>query len=391
MADTKFTKNICFVTTVSRTVNMFLLPQFDALMDAGWKVTVVCAEDPESPLKIPPSVRYQQMPFKRGVDMLSIPRALYLLYKLFKSEQFDIVQYSNPNAAFCASIAAALAGVKVRLYAQWGIRYVGFTGPVRKIFKLVEKITCVFSTVIEPDSHSNLVFSIKEGLYPELKGRVIGNGSACGIDTSRFDCSCKEEWRREYRQRLDIDDKALVIGFLGTLRRDKGANELLQACRDIFKKRSNVILLAVGYKTFYESIDKELWEWFESSQQVIYVPPTNDVPQHMACMDIFTLPSYREGFGLVIVEAEAMGVPVVVSDVPGPIDAMINGETGLIVPVKDATALQRALEKMLDDPSTRQSYGKRAASFVQENFERTEFFRKVLADKESLLEKVRES
>lgn len=378
-------KKICFVVTVSRTVNMFLLPQIRVLMQNGWDVTLVCADDPESPLSLPKGVHYHAVQFTRGASFFNIPLTIWYLYRIFRAEQFDIVQYSNPNAAFSASIGSLLAGVKVRLYAQWGIRYVGFTGPLRFLAKLIENITCRCSSLVEPDSQSNLDFAVAERLYPRSKGRLVWNGSACGVDLKKFDLRSKPAWRREYRARHGIGETTLVIGFLGTMRRDKGANELFHACRNLFRERPDVMLLAVGYKSFFETIDADLREWFDSSPQVVYIPPTRDVAEYMSCMDIFTLPSYREGFGLVIVEAEAMGLPVVVSDVPGPIDAMLHGVTGLKVPVKDAEALQQALETLLDDPSLRQRFGRQAIDFALCNFERNKFFLRVLTDKESLL------
>lgn len=378
-------KKICFVVTVSRTANMFLIPQFIVLMQYGWEVTLICAEDPESPLQLPEGVRYLPMPFARGMSFLNVPLTIFRLHAIFQAEQFTIVQYSNPNAALSASIASLWAGIRTRLYAQWGIRYVGFSGFSRRVVKLIEKITCSCSSLVEPDSQSNLDFAVAEGLYPRSKGRLIWNGSACGVDLGKFDIRNKHSWRKAYREKHGIGEGILVIGFLGTMRRDKGANELFQACRELFRKRSDALLLAVGYMSFFETIDADLRHWFETSPQVVYIPPTADVAQYMSCMDIFTLPSYREGFGLVIVEAEAMGVPVVVSDIPGPTDAIEEGITGLKVPVKDAVALQQALETLLDDAATRLRYGAQAVHFARTHFERGEFFRRIAADKESLL------
>jgi glycosyltransferase involved in cell wall biosynthesis len=273
----------------------------------------------------------------------------------------------------------------VRVYAQWGIRYVGFDGLTRQIFKLLERWCCLCSTIVEPDSVSNLEFSILEGLYPRDKGRVIWNGSASGVNLERFDITQKDAWRAEYRHKVGLESHHLVVGFVGSVRRDKGGNELIAACRSFFADMPKARLLLVGDKHFYHTIDQDLRNWVESSVQVVHVPPNNEIPQYMACMDIFSLPSYREGFGLVIVEAEAMGVPVVVSDVPGPIDAMRHEETGLIVPVKNSETLGMALQTLLNDTANRAAYGLAAASFSHDNFEQKEFMRRVLADKEKLL------
>lgn len=378
-------KRICFVTTLPVTLKAFVRPQTECLLQHGWEITWVCAADDNFHAEIPAGVRYHPLAFKRGVDPLGVPRAVFELYRLFKNVQFDIVQYSTPNAAFYASTAAYLARIPVRLYAQWGIRYVGFNDFARRIFKMMECWCCRCSTVIQPDSHSNLEFSISEGLYPRSKGRVIWNGSACGVDLRKFDFRQKDIWRSAYRKKLSCDNTHLIIGFAGSIRRDKGCNELIAACRSFFHNVTDARLLLIGDKHYYGTIDIELREWAESSPQVIYLPPTADVPQYMACMDIFTLASYREGFGLVIVEAEAMGVPVVVSNVPGPIDAMRDGETGFIVPVKSFCDLAVALQLLISDPVRRQAFGSAAVMFARENFEQNEYNRHVLQDKEGLL------
>jgi len=378
-------KRICFVTTLPVTLKAFVRPQAESLLRNGWDVTWICAEDSNFRHEVPEGVRYIPLAFKRGIDPLGVPRAIFTLYQLFKRERFDIVQFSTPNAAFYTSTAAWLAAIPVRLYAQWGVRYVGFDGLPRKFFKLLERWCCRLSTIVEPDSLSNLEFSIKEGLYPRNKGRVIWNGSASGVNLERFDINQKDGWRSEYRNKLGFEPHDLVIGFVGSIRRDKGCNELITACRSFFSDMPEVRLLLVGDKHFYDTIDQDLRDWVASSAQVILVPPNSEIPQYMACMDIFSLPSYREGFGLVIVEAEAMGVPVVVTDVPGPIDAMRHEETGLIVPVKNAEAFAAALQTLLNDSAKRLAFGTAAATFARQNFEQNEFLRRVLEDKENLL------
>jgi glycosyltransferase involved in cell wall biosynthesis len=384
MFDQSKRKRICFVSTLPVTLKVFVRPQAEYLLTNGWDVTWICAEDPNFHHELPVGVKYIPLPFKRGIDPFGVPRAILLLYQIFRRERFDIVQYSTPNAAFYTSTAAWLARIQVRLYAQWGIRYVGFQGLTRKIFKLLERWCCHCSTIIEPDSKSNLEYSIKECLYPRNKGRVIWNGSASGVNLQRFDITQKDCWRAEYREKSGLEPHHLVIGFVGSIRRDKGCNELLAACRSFFSDKPDARLLLVGDKHFYNTIDKDLRDWVASSSRVIHIPPNNEIPQYMACMDIFSLPSYREGFGLVIVETEAMGVPVVVSDVPGPVDAMRHEETGLVVPVKNTEALATALQLLLNDSSKRAAYGAAAAEFARNNFEQKEFFRRVLEDKERL-------
>lgn len=378
-------KRICFVTTLPVTLKTFVFPQAEYLLQNGWDVTLICAEGATFDKEIPKGARYIPVPFKRGIDPLGMPKAIFKLYLIFKRERFDIVQYSTTNAVFYAATASWLACIPVRLYAQWGIRYVVFSGLAKIIFKQIERWCCRCSTVIEPDSMGNLEFSIREGLYPRDKGRVIWNGSACGINIERFDISQKDIWRTEYREKIGCDVHHLVVGFVGSIRADKGCNELIAACRSFFSNMPMARLLLIGDKVFYSTIDKDLRDWVESSDQVIHVSPNDQIPQYMACMDVFALPSYREGFGMVIIEAEAMGVSVVASNVPGPADAIRHEVTGLMVPVRDAVALAEALQVLLRDPAKRTAYGVAAAAFARDSFEQKKFLQYVLADKEQLI------
>ena len=295
------------------------------------------------------------------------------------------MQYSTPNAAFYASTASFFARVPVRLYAQWGIRYAGFRGAKRWLFKQIERWVCSCSTIIEPDSKSNLIFSVEEGLYEVHKGRVVGHGSACGVNLSKFDFGKKPVWRRKVRKELALKEQDIVIGFVGSLRQDKGVNELFAACRRLFSGNSDAKLLLIGDKTFYSDLDVQLKVWAESCEQVIFLPPTRDVPQYMACMDIFCLPSYREGFGLVVVEAESMSVPVVVSDVPGPIDAMENERTGIVVPVRSAEGLADGIRRLMNNPELRAEFGENARNLVVEKFEQQKTLELFIQDKNLML------
>lgn len=378
-------KKICFVTTLPVTLKAFVSPQAKHLIENGWEVTFISANDPDFICEIPEGVRYIPVDFKRGTDLFGVPRFILKLYKIFRREHFDLVQYSTPNAAFYASTAAWLARIPVRLYAQWGIRYVGFNGLQRKLFKVMEGWCCDRSTIVEPDSQSNLNFSVNEGLYSKDKARVIWNGSAIGVNLARFNIEKKTAWRAEYREMIGLKPHHLVVGFVGSIRRDKGCNELVSACRSFFNTSPDARLLLVGDKSFYDTVDQELRDWIAGSNQVIVIPPNSEIPQYMSCMDVFCLPSYREGFGLVVVEAEAMGLPVIVSDVPGPIDAMHNEISGFIVPVKNTEALSVALCDLLHSEEKRELFSVAAYAFARDNFSQDKFLHYVLKDKESLL------
>lgn len=376
---------ICYVTTVPITLSAFVLPVVRHIHEqTDWEICMICDQDPEFAKQLPEGVRYIPVPMKRGISLGGIG-AMLKLWKTFRQEKFDLVQYSTPNASLYASLAAWLAGVPVRLYCQWGIAYVGFQGLKRKIFKAVEKLVCSCSTQIEPDSFGNLNFSQAEGLYTKKKSRVIWNGSASGVDLTKFDISGKERWRQEIRSRYGMEEDAFVYGFVGRITRDKGINELFAAYQKLLAEKENTYLMMVGRPENEQLLDQELYRWAQENDRVIFCGQTNQVEKYMSAMDVYILPSYREGFGSAVVEAEAMGVPVIVSNIPGPTDAMRSEKTGIVVEKADVDSLHQAMVRILEDDALCASLGKEAACFAREGFEQQELARRILADRKELM------
>lgn len=376
-------KKICFVTTVSITLKAFVLETAKYIHNnTDWDITFICDYDEEFEKMLPDYIHYIPVPMERGISIAGI-KAMLQMKKIFQKEKFDLIQYSTPNASLYASIAGKLAKVPVRLYCQWGMAFVGFQGLKRKIFKLEEKLVCKLSTWIEPDSKSNLNFAHSEGLYPENKGSVIWNGSASGVSLEKFDISKKEEYRNQVRNQYDIPDNAFVYGFVGRITRDKGINELLEAYRDIMT--DNSYLMMVGNEELDNNINMELFNWSKNNDQVIYTGQTNVVEQYLSAMDVYILPSYREGFGSGVIEAEAMGLPVIVSDIPGPTDAMVKNETGIVVKKADVETLQKAMIDIRNNSEKYNSMAKNAYMFAKENFEQKELFKHIVEDRKRLL------
>lgn len=372
---------ICFVTTISLTLKTFVLDFAKFMHETGmFEIHFVCDYDAEFEKMLPEYIHYKAIPMKRGIsfDGLSVIREMK---NYFKQEKFDLVQYSTPNAACYACVAARSAKIRSRLYCQWGIAYVGFQGLKRKIFKFVEKMVCRNSTVIEPDSFGNLNFSHDERLYKADKSRVIWNGSASGVNLSKFDISNKSEWRFDIRNRYAIPQDAMVYIFIGRITGDKGINELFQATKELISKKNDVYLLLVGNMEKNESVNEELYQWSKEEPRVIYCGYTNEVEKYLSASDVYLLPSYREGFGSAVVEAEAMGVPVIVSNIPGPTDAMVNNKTGLLTPKADAQKLYENMLFLYENTEICDQYGKNGEVFARTNFEQKELFKKILEDR----------
>ena len=376
-------KKICFITTVSVTLNSFVINTAKYMHEnTDWDITFICNYDKQFEEKLPDYIHYIPVKMERGISLGGI-KAIAEMKRIFKREKFDLIQYSTPNASLYASVAGKLANVPVRLYCQWGMAFVGFSGIKRRIFKLMEKFICKLSTWIEPDSKSNLKFSHEQGLYPEDKGSVIWNGSASGVNLQKFDIFQKSDYRKAIRSQYQISEDAFVYGFVGRITRDKGINELLSAFKQLSPENSYLML--VGREEINKNIDFDLFNWSKSAENVIYTGSTSVVEQYLSAMDVYILPSYREGFGSGVIEAEAMGLPVIVSNIPGPTDAMLKDETGLVVEKADVKSLKEAMERIRTDRELYQSLASNTLAFAENNFEQGKLFEHILDDRKKLL------
>lgn len=339
-------KKICCITTVDITQIAFVADAMYQFVNEGYEVTLVCSNTEKVRKLKGDAFRYVDMPMKRGVslsDMLVIP---WRFRKFFKREKFDLVQYATPNASLFASIGAWMAGVPVRLYCQWGIRYVGVSGLMRKILKALEHLTCYLSTDICPASQKNLEYAVSEGLYNAEKAAIIGNGGTIGVDLLKYDLTKKEEYRKEIFEIYPVLKGKTVFCSVGRLSRDKGSFELLEAFLKLAKEREDVALMMIG--------DSE-GEWpahvqeAKNHERVIFTGFTNEVNKYMAACDVLAHPSYREGFSMVIQEAMAMQLAVITTDIPGPSEVIEEGVTGILVQPRDVDSLYEGLKEMLSD------------------------------------------
>lgn len=378
-------KKICYVTTIPATLKAFVLKSAIYLHEqGGYDISFICAEDGIFERELPDFIHYYPVRMERGFSTSGFA-AVREMKKIFKREKFDIVQYSTPFAALYASVAGSSAKVPVRLYCQWGVAYVGYDGWKRKVFKLAEKFICAKSTWIEPDSYGNLTMCRKDRIYSAAKSSVVWNGSAGGVDLKKFDVTYKTQWRREIREKYGLSEQQYVIGFIGRICRDKGINELFAALRELFAEKPEMTLMLVGPDEADETVDSELYRWSKTNRQVIYCGFTNQAEKYLAAMDLFVMPSYREGFGSSVIEAEAMKVPVIATDIIGPREAMKKNVTGLAVPVKNSAALRKAVERLYLNRDKGEKFGENGVRYVRERFEEQALFAKILEDRDRLL------
>lgn len=339
-------KKICCITTVDITLEIFVIEAMRQFVDKGYEVTLVCSMSSDFQEKYGKEFRCVNIPMKRGISVSDLFKMPFLFKSFFKQEKFDMIQYATPNASLYASIGGWMAKVPVRLYCQWGIRYVGLSGIMRKVIKLLEHITCKLSTDICPASQKNLDFAVKEGLYKAEKAIIIGNGGTIGVDLSKFDLSKKKELRDYVLREYPILKNKIVFCSVGRLSRDKGSFELLEAFGQLMKERDDVALMMIG------DIEGNIPEHLDivcKNKNVVFTGFTKDVFKYMSACDILVHPSYREGFSMVIQEAMAMELAVLTTDIPGPSEVIEKDITGLLVEPKSTESLLAGMHEILTD------------------------------------------
>lgn len=373
-------KKICFITTIPLTLETFVYPTAIKLKETGlFDVTVISSFDDKSINKIPLGFKHFTVKMKRGIN-LSFLSSTDKLYKIFKKERYDIVQYSTPNASLYASIAAKLANITIRLYAQWGIRYVGFKGIKKFIFKRLERIVCKLSTDIRAVSHLNMDFAITEKLYKKEKAKVVGNGGTIGVDLQVFDVEKKNRSIQEINNKYNLEGY-FVFGFVGRLTTDKGAKELLKSFSMINEEKERTKLMVVGPFELEPKLMKLLSD-NKISRDIIFTGFIDkiDLYKFYSRFDCFVHPTYREGFGLVIQEAGAMALPIITTNVNGASEVMDDNVSCVLVKPKDSVELYEAMKKIMFDSKLRSNLSNNALIKTREFYSQDSMIRNQLND-----------
>lgn len=376
------TKKICAITTVEITQTNFVIPAMRKLKENGYDVTLACNMSDEFINKYSSEFKLINVPLNRGIsigDFLKMP--LYFR-RLFKESHFDLVQYATPNASLYASIGAKLAGVKKRIYCQWGIRYVGSQGIMRKVLKLFEHITCKNSTHIRPASWKNLDFAVSEGLYPKEKAAAIGNGGTVGIDLNEYDLSQKNKFKSEVISQYPSLSNKTVFAFVGRLNVDKGIYELLQAFKQLSERYTEIALLLIG--NFDGGATNDIQDIL-SLPNIINTGWTNEVPKYLSAADILVHPSYREGFSMVIQQAMALAIPVITTDIPGPSEVIEPEVSGILVEPRDVESLYAGMEWMLVNKERASEMGTQGRMRCEQLFQRDRMLNLILQDRNKIL------
>jgi glycosyltransferase involved in cell wall biosynthesis len=388
-ADSKLSGvRVARVSTVPFFVATQLKKQLMELGNAGAQVTVVTSSGPElNLLGGLPGVRCVPITIRRNISPWHDLKALVALVRLFRQEKIQIAHSTTPKAGLLTALAAFIAGVPIRLHTFTGQPWVNMRGLIKWLARNSDWLIGKFNTRCYADSPTQRDFLIDQQVVNAHKLRVIGYGSLAGVDTERFsrDRFSANEMSLA-RESLGIPAEATVIIFLGRITIDKGVNELVQAFKEIKGLGSAAHLLLAGQFDNQSGVSENITEDEIKYVHDIHVLGYAERPEeYLAIADILCLPSHREGFGTVVIEAAAMGVPTVGTNIYGLSDAVVHGETGLLVPPRDASALASALLLLINDKELRLRMGLAAKMRTENIFSAIRVNKLLLAEYRSLL------
>ena len=362
-------KKICAVTTIETTMEAFVIPAMREFVEQGYEVSLICTMSDQFKEKYSGEFKLIHVYMVRGISLKDMLIKPFEFYKIFKTEKFDYVQYATTNAAWYASVAAWMARVPVRVNCLWGLLYPADGGLKRWLKKMIEKVPCIFSNRFIVASNKNLDLAVKDRLCRRDRAVVIGDGGTVGVDLKKFDVQLREQFKREMLNRYPLLSGKTVFGYLGRIDVDKGINELLEAFFAL--DRNDASLLLIGpFDSVRSGLDERLLNKAKAHKNVIFTGFTSEVPQHLAALDALVHPTYREGFSMVIQQAMAMGCAVITTDIPGPSEVIEAGKSGLLVPVKDPSALRNAMDRLYSDISLREQLASAGLQRVREKFSR---------------------
>ena len=356
---------VALVCAVPLTFNVFMRDHISAISEK-FQLSLVC-KGVELDLKLDPGSGYEfeAIPIQRKIAPFRDLYALFKLIFLFRRAQFSLVQSITPKAGLLAMAAAFISRIPVRLHFFTGQVWATKSGLPRFILKSMDRVTAALSTHLLADSPSQRLFLIHEGVVKASKISVLMSGSICGVDSVRF--SPDTQARNEVRNSFAIPKDDVLALFIGRLTSDKGIIDLALAFRGIAANQPNLRLMIVGPDE--DGITQKLEELLADYRDRVHIVSYTDKPEkYMAAADIFCLPSYREGFGSVVIEAAAVGLPAIASKIYGLTDAVEEGVTGFLHEPRSIEQLMMLLERYAGDTDVRIQMGRNARARAIKQF-----------------------
>ena len=345
-------KKLIRITTVSGSLWILLRGQLRFMNQFYHVIGIAGAKDNMQKVRDSEGIDTIDLEMTREITPVKDLSSLFQLYRILKREKPFIVHTHTPKAGIVGMMAAKMAGVKHRLHTVAGLPLVEATGTKRSILNQVERLTYSCATKVYPNSKGLEEIILKHKFTKPEKLKVLANGSSNGINTSIFDPqTVSEDQKQKLRTELGLHTDDLVLVFVGRIVRDKGINELMEAFAKLSKIHSHLKLLMVGpYEVDLDPVSDASLQEIETNEAIISLGWKDDVRPYFAISDVLVFPSYREGFPNVVLQAGAMGIASIVSDINGCNEIVEEGVNGTIIPVKNAQAIEKAIASFINNP-----------------------------------------
>ena len=363
---------VAYLTTVDMSLLYLLMDQMQSIQEAGYQVVAVSAPGPDVPSIEAGGIRHLAVPMSRNFTPLADLRSLWRLYRLMRRERPTIVHTHTPKAGLLGQLAARMAGVPVVVNTVLGFYFHENMGArARRFYITTEKIAARCSDVLLSQNTEDIATAIREGICPPEKIKHLGNGiDLQEYSPARFSTEDVAQRRRD----LGIAPDAPVVGFVGRLAaRRKGFLDFLAAGKTIAAALPNVRFLIVGEADHGkpDAVEPEVASDYGLADRCVFVGqrPNHELPLLLKSMDVLVLPSLFEGMPQVVMEAAAMAVASVVTDVRGNREAVVHGRSGLLVPLGDVPAIASAILDVLTDHKLAQRLGSGGRQLAEERFD----------------------
>ena len=360
-------KKVLRIATVPISLNLLLQGQLRMLNEDYEMVAVSSPGKDLEEVGAREGVRTVGIRMERRISPIQDLKSLFALIKLIRKEKPWMVHTMTPKAGLLGMLAARICGVPVRLHLFTGLVFPTSTGLKRRLLMATDKLTCACATFINPEGEGVKRDLERFGItHKEL--HIVGNGNINGIDMAYFDRT--EEVMKKAESIREKD--CITFCFVGRIVGDKGMNELAEAFARLEKEFPSCRLLLVG--DFEEKLDPVLPEtkrMFLENSRVTFAGWQQDIRPYLAASDIFVFPSYREGFPNVVLQAGAMGLPSIVTDINGSSEIIRDGVNGVIIPPRDTEALWKAMRDMLTDEAARRKMAANARNLIGSRYDRT--------------------
>jgi glycosyltransferase involved in cell wall biosynthesis len=378
---------VIIVAVTSALSWVFFAKTIGALQAAGFRPILVSSPGEQLwRISRDTGAEYAAIPMKREIAPLRDLLSLFRLCRLIHKVRPTIIDAGTPKAGLLAGIAAWLMGVRCRIYTLHGLRMETTTGLKRMVLTLTERIACACAHKVICVSPSLRERALDFKLLRATKLVVLGSGSCGGVDVERFSPEAFDQVKKQQlADSLGISRSAPLIGFVGRLTRDKGVGELAAAYSMLRKKWPELCLLLVGDYEDGDPVEPLIRQQIDTDPGIIRAGFVADTAPYYGLMNILVLPTYREGFPYTTLEAQACRIPVVTTTATGAIDAVVNGETGFVVPVANAEILAIRIDQLLGDPELQERMGKRGRDRVIREFRNEIVERALLGEYEKLI------